>query len=86
MLTRPGRSDIPTNIRLRVPPAWKRQFPVFGAVSGTIGCLAAMEAIKLVAGFGECLLGRMLLFDLRHMTVRSHRIHRREDCEVCGEV
>jgi molybdopterin/thiamine biosynthesis adenylyltransferase len=49
------------------PASWQRRFPVFGAVSGAVGCLAAMEAIKLVAGFGEPLLGRMLRIDLRHM-------------------
>lgn len=49
------------------PPSWQRRFPVFGAVSGTVGCLAAMEAIKLVAGFGEPLLARMLRIDLRRM-------------------
>lgn len=49
------------------PPSWQRRFPVFGAVSGAVGCLAAMEAIKLLAGFGEPLLGRMLRIDLRRM-------------------
>jgi molybdopterin/thiamine biosynthesis adenylyltransferase len=49
------------------PPSWQRRFPVFGAVSGTVGCLAAMEAIKLLAGFGEPLLGRLLRIDLRRM-------------------
>ncbi len=33
-----------------VPPAgWKRQFPVFGAVSGAVACMAAMEAIKVLS-------------------------------------
>ena len=36
-----------------VPQGWLRRFPVFGAVSGTVGCMAAMEVIKLVAEFGD---------------------------------
>lgn len=50
-----------------VPQGWNRRFPVFGAVSGTIACLAAMEAIKLIAGMGDPLLNRMLRMDLRSM-------------------
>lgn len=53
-----------------VPAGWQRRFPVFGAVSGTVGCLAAMEAIKLLAGFGEPLFNRLLRLDLRTMNSR----------------
>lgn len=66
------------------PSAWKRQFPVFGAVSGTIGCLGAMEAIKVIAGLGEPLAGTLLTCDLREMSFRKVRIQRRSDCSVCG--
>jgi molybdopterin/thiamine biosynthesis adenylyltransferase len=58
-----------------VPSNWKRRFPVFGAVSGTVGSLAAMEAIKLIAGFGEPLKNRLLRLDLR--TMRFHTIRLR---------
>lgn len=61
------------------PPAWKREFPVFGAVSGTVGCLAAMEAIKVIAGFGAPLVGRMLLGDLRTMSFRTIRLRKPDD-------
>lgn len=66
------------------PPAWKREFPVFGAVSGTVGCMAAMEAIKVIAGFGETLANQLLMFDLRDMSFHRNRIVRRSDCPVCG--
>ncbi len=66
------------------PPAWRREFPVFGAVSGTIGCLGAMEAIKLIAGLGEPLAGRLLTCDLRDMDFRVRTISRNPDCAVCG--
>jgi molybdopterin/thiamine biosynthesis adenylyltransferase len=66
------------------PPHWKREFPVFGAVAGTIGSLAAVEAIKLLTGIGESLAGKLLCADLA--TMRFHRvpIARRADCAVCG--
>lgn len=65
----------PRTLRFRdlvpeVPAGWQRRFPVFGAVSGTVGCLAAMEAIKLLAGFGEPLFNRLLRLDLRTMNSR----------------
>jgi molybdopterin/thiamine biosynthesis adenylyltransferase len=68
------------------PPAdWRREFPVFGAVSGMVGCLGAMEVIKLVSGLGEPLLGRLLACDLRTMSFRTVNTARRSDCHVCGK-
>ena len=68
------------------PPAnWKRQFPVFSAVASTVGSLAAMEAIKLIAGLGQPLAGKLLTCDLREMTFRTIPIARRPDCPVCGQ-
>ena len=52
----PGRSACLRCLYPAPPPEWKREFPVFGAVSGTVGCLAAMEAVKILAGLGEPLL------------------------------
>ena len=64
---------------------WKRRFPVFGAVSGSVGCLGAMEAIKVLAGLGEPLAGRMLVGDLRSMTFRTLQIKRDPACAVCAD-
>lgn len=66
------------------PPTWKREFPVFGAVSGAVGCLAAMEAIKLLAGFGDPVAGRLVSFDLRDTSFTERRLERRSDCPRCG--
>ncbi len=66
------------------PAGWKRQFPVFGAVSGTVGCLAAMEAIKIIAGLGEPAYGRMLEYDLRDLRFRTFRLNRDPHCPECG--
>jgi molybdopterin/thiamine biosynthesis adenylyltransferase len=81
----PGQTPCLACLCPEPPPVWKREFPVFGAVSGTVGCMAAMEAIKVLAGFGETLAGTMLTFDLRDMTFSRRQIQRREGCEVCGE-
>lgn len=68
------------------PPEWKRRFPVLGAVSGTVGCLAAVEAVKLLTGIGHPLAGILLTMDLGTMQFRRLRLARREDCPVCASV
>ncbi len=82
----PGQTPCLNCLYPRRPPAWRREFPVFGAVSGMVACLGAIEAIKLIAGFGETLAGRMLIGDLRTMTFRKLQISRRDDCDVCGHL
>jgi molybdopterin/thiamine biosynthesis adenylyltransferase len=67
------------------PPNWSRRFPVFSAIASTVGALAAMEVIKLIAGVGQTLAGKLLTFDLRDMSFRAITIQRRPDCAVCGE-
>ena len=66
-------------------PAWAPLgFPVIGAVAGTVGCLAAMEVIKLVADFGVPSVSRLLHLDLEDMTFRSLRAVRDPRCADCG--
>lgn len=66
------------------PPNWKREFPVFGAVSGMIASMAVVEVIKLVTGIGELMTNRMQWINLRSMSFRQLPVTRREDCDVCG--
>jgi len=80
----PGESPCLACLYPEKPPSWRREFPVFGAVSGMVACLGAMEAIKVIAGFGETLTGQMVACDLRNMTFRKLKIGRRADCAVCG--
>ena len=82
----PGRTPCLACLHPENPPAWKREFPIFGAVAGTAGCLGAMEAIKLIAGLGQPLLGQMLSLDHRDMTFRKRGIARRPDCAICAGV
>jgi molybdopterin/thiamine biosynthesis adenylyltransferase len=80
----PGRTGCLRCYVPEVPASWTRQFPVFGAVSGTAACLGAMEVIKLITGIGEPLAGRLLTID--HSTARSRSINlpRRPDCPSCS--
>ncbi|MFN4257753.1 MAG: HesA/MoeB/ThiF family protein [Gemmataceae bacterium] len=80
----PGQSPCLSCLYPEEPPAWKRQFPVFGAVAGTVGCLGAMEAIKAIANLGQPLAGQLLLGDLRDMSFRKMRTQRDPRCAVCG--
>ncbi len=79
----PGQTPCLACLHPEAPPAWKRRFPVFGAVSGAVGCLGAMEAIKVLSGLGEPLAGRLLTMDLRDMRFRTMTIKPRPDCPVC---
>lgn len=80
----PGRTPCLACLYPELPAAWQRQFPVFGAVAGTVGCLGAMEAIKVLAGLGEPLLGKILTCDLRDMSFRTAVLQRQPGCRICG--
>jgi molybdopterin/thiamine biosynthesis adenylyltransferase len=80
----PGMTPCLACIYPEIPPLWKRQFPVFGAVSATVGALAAMEAIKQIAGLGDLLTGRLLTYDLRSMDFDIRRLRRAANCSVCS--
>lgn len=68
------------------PPLWKRQFPVISPVSGVLGSLAAMEAIKVLTGIGQPLAGKLLLVDLAAMDFQTVTIARRPTCAVCAGI
>ncbi len=57
---------------------------VLGVLPGIIGSLQALEAIKLIVGFGQPLIGRLLLFDGRRMQFRELALAKDPDCPVCG--
>ena len=81
----PGRTPCLACITPEDPPGWKREFPVFGAVSSLAASLGVMEGIKLLSGMGASLAGEMLYFDTRAMEFRKMPLRRRPDCPVCGE-
>ncbi|SPO68699.1 molybdopterin-synthase adenylyltransferase MoeB [Pseudomonas sp. JV241A] len=58
---------------------------VLGPLVGLVGSLQALEALKLLAGFGEPLVGRLLLIDAFGSRFRELRVKRDPGCSVCGE-
>jgi molybdopterin/thiamine biosynthesis adenylyltransferase len=57
---------------------------VVGALAGVIGSMMALEAIKLLAGAGEPLVGRLMIYDSLAGEVRTVRIGADPECPVCG--
>ena len=57
---------------------------VLGILPGVIGALQATEAIKLVVGVGEPLVGRLLLYDASSMTFRQLRLEKNPECVLCS--
>ena len=58
---------------------------VLGVLPGIVGSLQTNEALKLAAGIGEPLVGRLLLFDALTTEFTDVKIERRADCPVCGD-
>lgn len=58
---------------------------VLGILPGIIGTLQATEAIKLILGQGDALVGRLLTYDSLRMTFRTLKLRRDKDCPACGE-
>ncbi len=58
---------------------------VLGVLPGTIGAIQATEAIKLILGVGEPLIGRLLLYDATTMSFDEVRLRKNPDCPICGE-
>ncbi len=58
---------------------------VLGVLPGIVGTIQATEALKLILGIGETLLGRLLHFDALKMKFREFNLRRDPACPVCGE-
>lgn len=58
---------------------------IFAPLTGIVGTLQAAEALKILAGCGEPLVGRLLLIDALSMSLRTVRYGRDPACVVCGE-
>ncbi len=57
---------------------------VLGVLPGIIGSIQALEAIKLILGSGETLVGRLVLFDALRFKVREMVLEKDPDCPLCG--
>ncbi len=58
---------------------------VLGVLPGIVGSIQALEAIKLLLGKGETLVGRLLLFDALKMRFRELKLRKDPACPICGE-
>ena len=58
---------------------------VLGVLPGIIGTIQATEAIKLIIGAGQSLVGRLMLFDALDMGVRFLKLRRDPKCAICGD-
>jgi sulfur-carrier protein adenylyltransferase/sulfurtransferase len=58
---------------------------VLGVLPGIVGTMQATEALKLILGIGEPLIGRLVHFDALKMRFREFNLKRDPDCPVCGE-
>jgi adenylyltransferase/sulfurtransferase len=58
---------------------------VLGVLPGVLGAIQATEAIKLIVGAGEPLVGRLLVYDALDLSFREFTFERRSDCAVCGD-
>ena len=58
---------------------------VLGVLPGLIGTMQATEAIKLIAGIGQPLIGRLLHVDTLSMKFRTFNLRRDPECPVCGD-
>ena len=58
---------------------------VLGVLPGIIAMIQATEVVKLLAGVGEPLVGRLLLYDALELTFREFRVSKDPECPVCGE-
>jgi molybdopterin/thiamine biosynthesis adenylyltransferase/rhodanese-related sulfurtransferase len=57
---------------------------VLGVLPGTIGTMQATEAVKLITGIGDPMIGRMLLYDALEMSFTTIRVRKNPNCVVCG--
>ena len=58
---------------------------VLGVLCASIGSVQVTEAIKLLAGIGEPLLGRLMIYDALDMNYRTVKVRKDPNCAVCGE-
>lgn len=83
MVVKPGEGPC---LRCLVPeePPQEERIPVAGPTPGVLGALEAIEAVKLLTGYGEPLVGKLLVYDGLHGSVDVIAVRKRENCPVCS--
>ncbi len=57
---------------------------VLGILPGTIGAMQATEAVKLILGIGESMIGRLMLYDALNMETTEVQLRKNPSCPACG--
>jgi molybdopterin-synthase adenylyltransferase len=65
-------------------PEWRLPFPILGAVPCALASLGALEAIKLITGYGSPLFNVLLLLDGASTSMRRVKMQRDPGCPVCS--
>jgi adenylyltransferase/sulfurtransferase len=85
----PGRGPCYRCLFPEAPPAGTvptcAEGGVLGVLAGIVGTLQANEALKVILGIGEPLIGRLLLIDALGMHVREVTVERDPACRLCGQ-
>ncbi len=58
---------------------------VLGVLCASVGAIQTTEAIKLLTGVGESLVGRLMIYDALEMTYRSVKVRKDPECPLCGK-
>ena len=58
---------------------------MLGVLPGLVGCVQAVETVKLILGVGRPLVGRLLHFDTLAMEIKQLKLRRDPECPVCGD-
>jgi adenylyltransferase/sulfurtransferase len=78
----PGKGPCLRCIMPKTPQEIKN-FPVLGATPGLFATLQVMEAVKIIVGIGEPLVGRMVFINGEHMSFTTFEVNRNPECSVC---
>lgn len=80
----PGKTPCLKCLYRRVPKPGAS--PVIGVAPAVIGSIQATEVIKYIAGIGDLLTNRLLIYDGMSLEFMEIRVERRPDCEMCGHL
>ena len=64
----------------------QKKFAVIGVTPAVIGCIQATEVIKYIAGIGELLTNRLLIFDGIHLKFMEFKVKKDPNCEHCSHL
>jgi len=89
-LRRPRREDSPCYACLFPPTDAVEEvhcatMGVFAPLTGIVGTMQAAQALKIAGGFGQPLVGKLLLIDARSLQISEMRLPRNPECPVCGK-